>query len=184
MAFFFFAGFLDTDNGLNIKGFPTNFTSSAGFCPSTCDALGGGRLSPDPPFVVAGPLSSSPAYSLSSSGSLLKPGADPVFKLTPTPSTPFAAVPPPNVAFVCPVRFGGGKNELNPLKAPPPVFARLVGGSSLEVSSFKVACGKETRILPGFDRSTTFWNAGFDDVAVDLGVGTGASSVSEASESE
>jgi hypothetical protein len=58
-AAFFFAGFLDTDRGLNINGFPTNLTSPAGCCSPFCDDFGGGRLIPDSTFVDAGSFSSS-----------------------------------------------------------------------------------------------------------------------------
>lgn len=185
---FFFAGFLATDNGLNINGFPTNLTSSAGFCSSTKE-LGGGKFNPDPLVPSSSSSGSSVVYSLSctGSGSLLKAGAAPVFKLTPAPKPLFRApFPPPNVALVdCPVLFGAGKNELNPLKAPPPVFARFVGGSSVLVSSFKDACGNETRILPGFDLSTTFWNVDLPVADVDVdGFGAVTSGESESSESE
>jgi hypothetical protein len=58
-GFLFFCGFRETDNGLNINGFPTNFTSSAGFCKGSgsSEAFGGGRLIP-PPVLLVPPTSS------------------------------------------------------------------------------------------------------------------------------
>lgn len=146
----FFLGFLDTDNGLNIMGLPVSFTSEAGFCSSGiegCESrFGAGRPIPRPEL------------SPSSEGSVsrLNPGAALVLKLIPGGfdwledgvDGAFAA------AF-----FGAGRNELKPENKPlPPVFARFAGGPSGCVESSAEACGKLTTILPGFDRSTTFWN--------------------------
>lgn len=61
--FFFFLLLNPTDNGLNMRGFPTSFTSSAGFCPSGIDGaascfFGGGRVMP-PDDIEDSPLSAS-----------------------------------------------------------------------------------------------------------------------------
>lgn len=158
---FFFTGLLDTDRGLNITGFPTNLTSSAGFCPAgivgcacCCDE------------------DSSPLSSVSSFRSvpLLKPGPAPVFRLTPgRRGTVFAALLATVAAL--PAFLGGGRNEAKPLKAPPPVLARLTGGSSpvlavvFDSSDFEVP-DRLTTILRGLERSTTFCTGCFAVVAV------------------
>lgn len=161
---FFFFGFLETDKGLNIMGLPTNLTSSAGFCSSGIDGpscfLGNDTLAP------ASPPSSLPK--ISSPPSRLNAAAELVFRFTPG-----LGLALPDAAGLGLLAFlGGGRKELNPEKRPPlasPVRARLAGGSSaVEVA----VCGRLTRILPGLERSTTFWK-GFLEVEVE-GLGADA----------
>lgn len=157
---FFLLLFLLTERGLNIIGLPTILTSSAGFCPSgivgSACFFGGGKLSPDEAPAC------DPSEVWVSSPSREKAGAAPVFKLTPALALPWPR-PPDGLAFGF---LGGGKNELKPEKRPPapaPVRARFAGGSS--PCCVLVAVGRLTTILPGLDRSTTFWK-GFLDVAL------------------
>jgi hypothetical protein len=87
-----------------------------------------------------------------------------------------------------PVVLGGGRKEPKPLNRLPPVtLARLAGGSSFDGcdASVPAAVGKFTTILPGFDRSTSFWKGlvlGLEEAA-GLAATLGCASVSE-SESE
>ena len=114
----------------------------------------------------------------SGTSSLLNPGVAPVLRLTPLANPPPAA---------CPVRFGAGNKALNPLNAPPPppTRARFAGGpSAVDSLSCSVVLGRLTRILRGFERSTTFLKAGFKTDAVVVGLGAGEVSESEFPESE
>lgn len=120
MGFFFV--FRATDRGLNSNGFPTSLTSSAGFIVSGIDGsagrLGGGKLRPDAPSVLLLEL-------LEGSSSRLNPFSALVLRLMPGRLKVL-----PSIGF--PVFFGGGRNELNPEKTPPPpVRARFAGGSLL-----------------------------------------------------
>lgn len=122
-----------------------------------------------------------------SSAFRLKPGAPLVFKFTPGLGGPLLVDvgDDEGVAFGLFAFLGGGRNELRPEKSPdPPVFARFAGGSMPGGLSLEI-CGRLTMILPGLDRSTTFWNCFLED-ATGLDVVLMGASVSEpeASESE
>lgn len=184
----FLPGFRDTDNGLNINGLPTSLTSSAGFCSAGIDGCFAVDSASSPLFDVP----SEPPSSFSST-SLLKPGVAPVFKLIPGLGAGFPLLLLDATGF--PTFFGGGRNELKLLNAPPlPVtFARLGGGSlspsaGLLLSRLDEPCGRLTRILPGFARSTTFWKGFLPPAAgavTDCEGGTGLATGSESdSESE
>lgn len=176
----FFFVFRATERGLNINGFPTSLTSSAGFIVSgidgSADRLGGGKLSP--------PGAASALLELfEGSSSRLKPFSALVLRLIMGRAWLLEGLL--SVAFAA--FFGGGRKELKPEKRPPPapVRARFAGGpspfdapSSLE----EAAWGRLTMILPGFDRSTTFWNAGF--FGAGLTAGFGASTSGSDSDSE
>lgn len=123
-------------------------------------------------------------------GSLLKPGVAPVFRFTPLPSPPLLEA---SVPFAATERFGAGRKELNAPNAPPPVLARFAGGDCPSSSCLSSVTGRSlagsgrlTRILCGFERSTTFWNAGLPALRLLLDVffGFGCSSVSEPEDSE
>lgn len=176
-AFFFF-GFRDTDSGLNIMGLPTSFTSSAGFCSAgtdgpSCFLDGAPAPSPSsPPNKSPTPLSSS----------RLKAAAELVFRLI--PGRGLALPPAVAAALGLFAFFGAGRNELKPEKRPPlpsPVRARFAGGSSLVEE--EVAWGRLTRILPGLERSTTFWKGFFEVLVVDC-LGTDAAGAESESESD
>lgn len=172
---FFFLVLMPTDNGRNMSGLPTSFTSSAGFWPSgilgaTSCFLGGGSFIPSDGTDNA----SLAASDISSSASRLKPGAALVFRLMPGLGGALAD----GLEMGFPAFLGGGRSELSPEKSPPPVVrARFAGGSSdlLEL----VVSGKLTKILPGLERSTTFWKGFFDVLCDGFGAGLEGASASE-----
>ena len=160
---FFFWGFRATDKGLNIVVFPFGLGSSAGFWRDSASSLRGTLWIVSwsaPAACVSLPCtvssSSSPAVSALGTDSLLKPGAAPVLRLTPLPSpalfTPVTKGPP----FVAAARFGAGRRALKPLSPPEPTLARFKGRSGSSGSSALEGSGRLTRILCGFERSTTF----------------------------
>lgn len=168
------AFFLVTERGLNIRGFPTSFTSSSGFCPSGIDGvfLGAGRLSPevtlDEPVDDAVLFSSVPSFSFASPPLLLtNAGSAPVFRLIPRPRPETAGLELDAAVFVADdaaAFFGGGRKDpklLNLLPPPPPaVLARFADGCPSSAVS-ALAAGRLTTILP---LSRSFWK-GFLDVA-------------------
>ena len=100
-------------------------------------------------------------------GSLLKPGAAPVFRLTPLPRPSLRALLPSAPVFAVTILFGAGRNELKSLKAPPSDLCLFAGGPSSPSSPFPASSwrpGKLTLILCGLDLSTTFRNPGLEDV--------------------
>jgi hypothetical protein len=175
--FFFGCCFRETERGLKIVEEPVNLGAGTGWpaCGVSGVVSGGGGGGAE--------LLSPPSMSLeeSAASSLLNPGIAPVFRLTPLPN------PPP---IACPVRLGAGNRALNPLNAPPRPLtrARFAGGpSAIDSPSCSTALGRLTSILRGFERSTTFLKAGFEDadgVVVGIGADAVARSESEFSESE
>lgn len=201
---FFFCGFLATDSGLNIMAFPCFLDCPASFsngCAFEGSDVSFVPVSTDASFLGASfrwnEASSSALWAsssifppLSNMGSLLNPGAAPVFRLTPLPSPPLPATEPFTPPFVAAARFGAGRNELKPPKAPPPTLAFFAGGPSSfssPTASFLPSSGRLTRILCGLERSTTFWKADLVGFAVgfcDLLDRCFSSSDSEPSDSE
>ena len=81
--------------------------------------------------------------------------------------------------------FGAGSIALKPPNdEPPPRRAFFAGGASSWISSLSDrdcnAPGRLTLMRPGFERSTTFWKAGFaDGFATTFGAGGASPSDSE-----
>lgn len=181
---FFFWGFLATESGLNMSGFPTSFTSSSAFCPSGSDGpfFGAGRLSPeekpDPDVDSEAPYPSSPSSLLV----LEKAGSAPVLKFTTGLGLLLVLSVDADIEAVLAagaVFLGAGRKEPKLLKrlAPgPAVFARFAGGSSSAGfgSGPVPALPRLTMILPEPEpeRPMSFWN-GFLVVVEEAAAGAG-----------
>lgn len=157
VSFFFFGFLLATDNDLNIVDVFFDSIATPGLGASIIAVAVDSVVSEclPCPWISSTDEASAPPFQSELSptfgaGSLLKPGAAPVFRLTPPASPPLLIPPSLDPPFGAAVRLGAGRKELKLPIPLEPVLARFAGGPDSESPSsaiFLAGSGRVTLIL-------------------------------------